>query len=166
MTSDKEFWEKMIGILLLFFATYAITKDLIANPESTTKAFFYAVVLDFVLVLFFALWRKHGIKSNLDKLFSGNPLGKLILWNNEQKGYDLDDLIQMVETSNRQKRVVRIVERGVTRVTEPNVSLVLKSAELILLMSAIVNILNGKGSSKWRGMSPVSMENIALFVPA
>jgi hypothetical protein len=33
-------------------------------------------------------------------------------------------------------------------------------------MSAIVNILNGKGSSKWRGMSPVSMENIALFFPA
>jgi hypothetical protein len=66
----------------------------------------------------------------------------------------------------RQKRVVRIVERGVTRVTEPNVSLVLKSAELILLMSAIVNILNGKGSSKWGGMSPVSMENIALFFPA
>jgi hypothetical protein len=43
---------------------------------------------------------------------------------------------------------------------------VLKSAELILLMSAIVNILNGKQLSKWRGMSPVSMENIALFVPA
>jgi hypothetical protein len=58
------------------------------------------------------------------------------------------------------------VERGVTRVREPNVSLVLKSAELILLMSAIVNILNGKQSSKWGGMSPVSMENIALFVPA
>jgi len=77
-----------------------------------------------------------------------------------------NDLIQLVETSNRQKRVVWIVERGATRVSEPNVSMVLKSAELILLMSAIVNILNGKQSSKWRGMSPVSMENIALFVPA
>jgi hypothetical protein len=33
-------------------------------------------------------------------------------------------------------------------------------------MSAIVNILNNNDSSKWRGMSPVSMENIALFVPA
>jgi hypothetical protein len=31
---------------------------------------------------------------------------------------------------------------------------------------AIVNILNGKQLSKWGGMSPVSMENIALFVPA
>jgi len=41
-------------------------------------------------------------------------LGMLILWNSKQKGYDLDDLIQLVETSNRQKRAVRIVERGVT----------------------------------------------------
>ena len=62
--------------------------------------------------------------------------------------------------------MVRIVERGVTRVSEPNVSLVLKSAELILLMSGIVNTLNGKESSKWSGMSPVSMENSALFFPA
>jgi hypothetical protein len=59
--------------------------------------------------------------------------------------------------------VVRIVERGVTRVSEQNVSIVLKSAELILLMSVIVNTLNGKQSSKWRSMSPVSMENIALL---
>lgn len=43
--------------------------------------------------------------------------------NSKQKMYDLDDLIQSVETSNRQKRVVQIVERGVTRVSEPNVSL-------------------------------------------
>ena len=63
----------------------------------------------------------------------------------------------MVEISNRQKRV-EDRERGVTRVSEPNVSLVLKSA--------IVNILKAKKSLKWRGMSPVSMENIALLVPA
>lgn len=110
--------------------------------------------------------REHIFADGVDVRILLRDLGKLILWNDEQKGYDLDDLIQMVETSNRQKRVVRIVERGVTRVTEPNVGLVLKSAELILLMSAIVNMLNGKESSKWRGMSPVSMGNIALFVPA
>jgi len=74
-------------------------------------------------------------------------------------------LIRLVETSNRQKRVVRIVERGVTRVTEPNVSMVLKSAELILLMSGIVNILNCKGSQEWKRWSPVCKENIAFFVP-
>ncbi len=75
-------------------------------------------------------------------------------------------MIQLVETSNRQKRLVRIVERGVTRVNEQNVSLALKSAELILVMSAIANILSGSGSSKWEGWSPVKMENIALFIPA
>jgi len=42
----------------------------------------------------------------------------------------------------------------------------LKSAELILLMSAIANVLNGSGSIKWEGWSPVKMENIALFIPA
>ncbi len=110
--------------------------------------------------------REHIFADGIDVRNLLRDLGKLILWNSEQKGYDLDDLIQLVETSNRQKRVVRIVERGVTRVSDPNVSLVLKSSELILLMSAIVNILNSKESSKWRGMSPVSMENIALFVPA
>jgi hypothetical protein len=110
--------------------------------------------------------REHIFANGVDVRKLLRDLGKLILWNNEQKGYNLDNLIQMVETSNRQKHVVRIVERSVTRVTEPNVSLVLKSAELILLMSAIVNILNCKESSKLRGMSPVSMENIALFVPA
>jgi len=93
-------------------------------------------------------------------------LGRLILWNSEKKGYDMDALIQLVETSNRQKRLVRIVERGVTRVNEPNVSLSLKSAELILLMSAISNVLSGSGSLKWEGWSPVKMENIALFIPA
>ncbi len=92
--------------------------------------------------------------------------GVLVLWNTEQKGCNLDELIQLVETSNRQKRVVRIVERGVTRVIEPNVSLVLKSAELILLMSGIANIVNSRDSIKWKGMSPISMDNIALFIPA
>ena len=110
--------------------------------------------------------REHIFADGVNVRNLQRDLGMLILWNSKQKGYDIDDLIQLVETSNRQKRVVRIVERGVTRVSEPNVSMVLKSAELILLMSAIVNILNGKQLSKWRGMSPVSMENIALFVPA
>jgi len=100
---------------------------------------------------------------NVRKLLQ--DLGEIILWNSEQKDFDMDYLIQLVETSNRQKRVVRIVERGVTRVTEPNVSMVLKSAELILLMSGIVNILNNKESQKWKTWSPVCTENIAFFVP-
>jgi len=102
--------------------------------------------------------REHIFADGVNVRNLQRDLGMLILWNSKQKGYDLDDLIQMVEISNRQKRVVRIVERGVTWVSEPNVSWVLKSA--------IVNILKAKKSLKWREMSPVSMENIALFVPA
>jgi hypothetical protein len=102
--------------------------------------------------------REHIFAEGMNVWNLQRDLGMLILWNSKQRGYDLDVLIRMVETSNRQKRVVRIVERGVTRVSEPNVNPV--------LMSAIVNILKAKESLNWRRMSPVSMENIALFVPA
>jgi hypothetical protein len=34
------------------------------------------------------------------------------------------------------------------------------------VMSAIVNILKAKESLKWRGMSPVCMGDITLFIPA
>jgi hypothetical protein len=109
--------------------------------------------------------REHIFVNDVNVRKTLRDLGELILWNSEQKDFDMDSLIQLVETSNRQKRVVRIVERGVTRVTEPNVSMVLKSAELILLMSGIVNILNNKGSQEWKAWSPVCTENIAFFVP-
>ena len=109
--------------------------------------------------------REHIFVNDVNVRKILRDLGELILWNSEQKNFDMDSLIQLVETSNRQKRVVRIVERGVTRVTEPNVSMVLKSAELILLMSGIVNILNNKGSQEWKAWSPVCTENIAFFVP-
>jgi hypothetical protein len=110
--------------------------------------------------------REHILANGVNIRNLLRDLGVLVLWNTEQKGCNLDELIQLVETSNRQKRVVRIVERGVTRVIEPNVSLVLKSAELILLMSGIANILNNRESLKWKSMSPISMDNIALFIPA
>src|SRR5659263_538531 len=45
--------------------------------------------------------REHIFADGADVRILLRDLGKLILWNNEQKGYDLDDLIQMVETSNK-----------------------------------------------------------------
>ncbi len=66
MKDNKEYWEQIIGILVLFITTYAVMKDLIADPESTTKAFFLAVVFDVLFVALFALvqkWRKHENKS-------------------------------------------------------------------------------------------------------
>jgi hypothetical protein len=80
--------------------------------------------------------RKHVFVDGVNVSNLLRDLGKLVLWNSEQKNFQLD-LIQLIETSNRQKRLVRIVERGVTRVHEPNVSLNLKTSELILLMVGI-----------------------------
>ena len=46
MISDKEYWDEMIGIIILIFATYIITKDLI--DEKTVGTF---VFLDNSVVL-------------------------------------------------------------------------------------------------------------------
>lgn len=62
MTDDKEYLERMIVILGLFFTTYAVMKDLIIDSESTTKAFGLAVVFDVSIVVLFILvqkWRKY-----------------------------------------------------------------------------------------------------------
>ena len=107
--------------------------------------------------------RKHVFVEGVNVCNLLRDTGKLVLWNEGQKNFQLDDLIQLVETSNRQKRLVRIVERGVTRVYEPNVSLMLKTSELILLMVGIMNIQRKR--VEWQ-MSPISMENIALYIPA
>jgi hypothetical protein len=107
--------------------------------------------------------RKHVFVEGVNVCNLLRDLGKLVLWNEGRKNFQLDDLIQLVETSNRQKRLVRIVERGVTRVHEPNVSLMLKASELILLMVGVINLKRER--VKWQ-ISPVSMENIALYIPA
>jgi hypothetical protein len=107
--------------------------------------------------------RKHVFVEGVNVCNLLRDLGKLVLWNEGRKNFQLDDLIQLVETSNRQKRLVRIVERGVTRVREPNVSLMLKASELTLLMVGIINLKRER--VKWQ-ISPVSMENIALYIPA
>jgi hypothetical protein len=108
--------------------------------------------------------RKHIFVDGVNVCNLLRDLGKLVLWNEGRMNFQMDNLIQLIETSNRQKRLVRIVERGVTRVHEPNVSLMLKSSELILLMVGIMNLKRER--VKWDLRSPVSMENIALYIPA
>jgi hypothetical protein len=92
-------------------------------------------------------------------------LGSLVLWAQRQQGIRLDHLAQLIETSNRQKRVVRIMERGVTRVHEPNVSLVLKSAELLLCAIAVWRIHEG-ARRLIEVENLVSLDGIVLFRPA
>ena len=67
MISEKEYWEQMIGIILLVFATYTITKDLIDEKTVGTitfldnsgvlSAIFYAGILDIIVVGGFRLCR-------------------------------------------------------------------------------------------------------------
>jgi hypothetical protein len=107
--------------------------------------------------------RKHVFVGGVNVCNLLRDRGELVLWNEGGKNFQIDDFIQLIETSNRQKRLVRIVEWGVTRVHEPNVSLILKASELILLMMGIINIRRER--VEWQ-MSPISMENIALYFPA
>jgi hypothetical protein len=59
--SEKEYWEQMIGLILLIFATYTITKDLLnektlsiipsLSNSIVINAIFYAGILDIILVI-------------------------------------------------------------------------------------------------------------------
>jgi len=53
-------------------------------------------------------------RANVRRLLE--DLGSLVLWAQQQQGIKIDHLAQLIETSNRQRRGCRIVERGVTRV--------------------------------------------------
>lgn len=43
----------------------------------------------------------------------------------------IDDLCNSIDTSHRSKRVLRIIERGVTRTKDYNVGVMFKASELI-----------------------------------
>ncbi|CAG0948717.1 hypothetical protein METP2_00054 [Methanosarcinales archaeon] len=69
MQSEKEYWEQMIGFILLIFATYTITKDLInenrigiilwLDKSSTINAIFYAGIMDILIMIGFIWFRNH-----------------------------------------------------------------------------------------------------------
>ena len=92
-------------------------------------------------------------------------LGSTILWAERRAGIKLDHLSQLIETSNRQKRVVQIMERGVRRLHEENVSLGLKATELVLSSGAIWKLHRGRGKLEV-GESLTSMKGIVMFIPA
>jgi len=54
-----------------------------------------------------------------------DDLGSVILTNVRGANLWIDDLCNSIETSHRSKRVLRIIERGVTRTKDYNVSVIL-----------------------------------------
>jgi len=94
--------------------------------------------------------------------------GSLILWNVAKAELDIDNICQLVETSNRLKRVVRIIERGVTRAHNPKISLYLKSSELVLCMCMLMNISTHHLSvgKKPASKASLSLRKISFFTPS
>jgi hypothetical protein len=111
--------------------------------------------------------RKHIYVDGVNVRGLIEDLGSLILWNVAKAKLDIDNICQLVETSNRLKRVVRIIERGVTRAYSPNnASLYLKSSEIVLCMSLLMNLSTSSLSGSKKPTSLVSLKGISFFIPA
>ncbi len=70
MVDEKEYWEQMIGFVVLMFTTYTIIKDFFAEPIPAYKTVmwsgFFVIVLFFLFSLFLSFLKKrrgYGIKS-------------------------------------------------------------------------------------------------------
>ncbi|CEG12090.1 hypothetical protein MSIBF_A1910029 [groundwater metagenome] len=109
--------------------------------------------------------RKHIYVDEVNVRGLIEDLGALILWNVAKAKLDIDNICQLVETSNRLKRVVRIIERGVTRAHNPNISIYLKSSELILCMCMLMNISTHHSSDGKKPTSKASLQTISFFTP-
>ena len=110
--------------------------------------------------------RKHIYVDGVDVRDLIEDLGSLILWNVAKTKLNIDNICQLVETSNRLKRVVRIIERGVTRAHNPNISIYLKSSELVLCMCMLMNISTHRSSDGEKPISKASLQKISFFTPS
>jgi hypothetical protein len=77
----------------------------------------------------------------------------------------IDDLCNSVETSHRSKRILRIIERGVTRTKDYHVGVMFKASELLMCMVYIYNIIENKGILKNIGETPMNLRDIVLYAP-
>jgi hypothetical protein len=109
--------------------------------------------------------RKHIYVDGIDVRGLIEDLGSLILWNVAKAELDIDNICQLVETSNRLKRVVRIIERGVTRAHNPNISIYLKSSELVLCICMLLNISTRSSFGDKKPVSKSSLQKISFFTP-
>jgi hypothetical protein len=90
-------------------------------------------------------------------------LGCLVIQAVTRAGHDWTTVQPYIESGNRLKRLVRIFERGVTRVEPHRQGVSLMAAELILTMVAVRNALRGE---EGKGVSPmIDLEGVALFRP-
>ena len=94
-----------------------------------------------------------------------DDFGSVILTKVIGEDLQIDDLCNSIETSHRSKRVLRIIERGVTRTKDYNVGVMFKASELLMCMVYIYNVIENKGILKKIGETPMNVRDIVLYAP-
>ena len=90
--------------------------------------------------------------------------GSVILTKVIREDLRIDDLCNSIDTSHRSKRVLRIIERGVTRTKDYNVGVMFKASELLMCMVYIFyNLIENKGILKNIGETPMNVYDIVLY---
>ena len=74
-------------------------------------------------------------------------------------------LCNSIETSHRSKRVLRIIERGVTRTKDYNVGVMFKASELLMCIVYLYNMIENRGMLKNVWQTPMNVHDIVLYAP-
>ena len=91
--------------------------------------------------------------------------GSIILTKVIREDPHIDDLCNSIETSHRSKRILRIIERGVTRTKDYNVGVMFKTSELLMCIMYIYNVIENMWISKKIGETPMNVHDIVLYAP-
>ena len=91
--------------------------------------------------------------------------GSIILTKVIREDPHIDDLCNSIETSHRSKRILRIIERGVTRTKDYNVGVMFKASELLMCIRYIYNVIENMRISKKIGETPMNVHDIVLYAP-
>jgi hypothetical protein len=91
--------------------------------------------------------------------------GSAILTNVIRESIHIDNLCNSIEASHRSKRVLRIIERGVTRTKDYNVGVMFKATELLMCIVYIYNIIENRDVLENIGETPMNVHDIILYAP-
>ena len=107
--------------------------------------------------------RTHIIVEGVNLRPLVESLGRLVIRRVKATGYNDRAVQPLIESSNHQKRVVRIVERGVTRAEVHRQGVCLLASEVILALAAVRRCR--KGGSEGQIYPAMGLEDIAFFRP-
>jgi hypothetical protein len=109
--------------------------------------------------------KEHIYVNGMNILVLLNDFGSVIVTKVIGENLHIDDLCNSIETSHRSKRLLRIIERGVTRTRDYTVGAMFKASELLMCIVYIYNIIENKGILKKIGETPMNAHDIVLYAP-